>query len=447
MKKMLKELSMKRICFVITIILALQCAMHAQSSESSAVIQSPGLITVAKELNGTITSSTLSLTLRSIRDCDRTQIEIPDESRLVSDSFALNADENGIGTFYGTAIIITPDGQALHVGTMRGTVGINKGCDQNKPCIAPWHLEGIFEPVPTFAPNPNGQITMANFSADLNQQAAGPRPVYRGRLDGWFAPPPAFAQRVKIAPDKTSYLSRDIIVAIITNSSEMIIQSFDLKSFCTIVELQREEHGRWVNTGQCLLARTPLPVNINPGETMKVELQPIGIVPGANEPGVYRLALTFRAVEDDKPVSDYLVAVSPLFRINAMPRRDGVNVFADRKNYFIGQNINVTIDNNSDQDILTSRGRTDCTFVYLQRLDGSNWINVAECTSVIPAVMIKIASRQRVTIKLPDDPLTSTFGPGTYRLEFSYFPVESSGQTTGRENKVYSAQFQILPRQ
>jgi hypothetical protein len=437
---------MKRVWFLISIILTLQCAVLAQSSGVDAKTESSALLSVAKELNGTITNSTLSLTLRSIQDCDRTQIEIPDESRLVSDSFALNADENGIGTFYGTAAIITPDGQALHIGIMRGTVGINKGCDQNKPCSAPWHLEGIFEPVPTFAPNPNGQITMANFSADLIEPATGPRPVYRGRLDGWFAPPPTFAQRVKITPDKPSYLSKDIIVAIITNSSERTIQSFDLKSFCTIVELQREENGRWVNTGQCLLARTPLPVKINSGETLKVELQPIGLVPGANDPGVYRLALTFRAVEDDKPVSDYLVAVSPLFRISAMPRRDGVNVFADRNSYFVGQSIKATIDNNTDQDILTSRGRTNCTFVFLQKLEGSSWVNVAECNLVLPAVMIKIASRQRVTINLPDDPLTSSFGPGTYRLEFSYFPVEKSGQV-GWENKVYSPQFAILPRQ
>jgi hypothetical protein len=436
---------MKRVWFLISIILALQCAALAQSS--GVETESSALLSVAKELNGTITSSTLSLTIRSIQDCDRTQIQIPDESRLVSDSFALNADENGIGTFYGTAAIITPDGRTLHIGIMRGTVGINKGCDQNRPCTAPWHLEGIFEPVPAFAPNPNGQITMANFSADSIEQAAGPRPVYRGRLDGWFASPPTFAQRIKIAPDKPGYLSKDIIVATITNGSEKRIQTEDLKSFCTIVDLQREENGRWVNTGQCLLARTPLPVNINPGETLKVELQPIGIVPGANEPGVYRLALTFRAVEDDKPVSDYLVAVSPFFRINAMPRRDGVNVFTDRNNYFAGQSINATIDNNTDQDILTSRGRTNCSFVFMQRLEGSNWVNVAECMSVLPAVMVKIASRQRVTIKLPDDPSTTNFEPGTYRLEFSYFPVENNGQTVGREHKVYSPQFQILPRQ
>jgi hypothetical protein len=429
---------MKRGLLVITIMLVGQCAAFAQSS---------GFLTLAKEVNGTIARGALSFTLKSDPNCDQTQIQIPDGSRLVSDSFALNTDENGAGAFYGAAAIISPDGRALHIGIMRGTVGVGQGCNQGASCLTPGRLQGIFEPVPTFAPNPNGEITMANFSAELVDQSTGPAPVYRGQLAGLFASPPSFAQRVRIAPDKFSYLSKELIVATITNGSEKSIQAYDLKSFCTIVELQREVNGRWVNTGECLLARVPQPVNIGPGESLKVELQPNSETPGLNVPGVYRLALTFRAIEDDQPASDYLVAVSPLFRIASMPKRDGVSVFADQSVYDVGQNIKVTVANNTEYDLLTSGGRTDCTIVYLQKLSGRNWVNVAECPLLIITRMIKITSRQKVTFQLPDESLTKSLEPGVYRLEFGYFVVDNGGQTIRPESKVYSAQLHILPRQ
>lgn len=439
---------MKRILLSLLMIISLREAALAQTSSTSPDAQPTGLLILSKQGSGPILRDSLSLTLASGPGCDQTQSRIPDGSRMISDSFALNVNDSGLGTFYGSVRIVTAKDEILHVGIIRGTVGIND-CDPTSTicaavCNRPWHLEGIYEPAPTFARNPNGEVAIANFKADLDPRVAGPLPIYRARLDGWFAPPPTFAQRIRITPEKSTYLANETIQVSVTNSSESTIQGYDLKSRCSILELQRQEGDRWMTAGQCFLRRAPLPVNIKPGETVQVDLQPTGNS-APIRPGVYRIALTFRVLDDDKMLSDYFVAFSPLLRVNGMPQREAVSVSLDSDRYFKGQAINVTIDNNTARAIRTFDHQTNCSIVTVQRLQDGNWVNVGECPLASPTRPVKIASRESVAVKLPAAPFTGDFEPGVYRVEFSYEELDASEQNVVRRVKLHSAQFRIVP--
>src|SRR5262249_38299229 len=152
-----------------------------------------------------------------------------------------NVDSSGLGTFFGTVNIVSPVGNIIQTGVLRGTAGIND-CEPTpgSVCVAscnrPGHLVGIYEAVDNSAPNSNVLITIANFKANLNLLIASPIPIYQARLDGLFAPPPAITQRVTLTPEKLSYAKDETIKVRVTNASEKIIRGDDLKSRCTILE-------------------------------------------------------------------------------------------------------------------------------------------------------------------------------------------------------------------
>jgi hypothetical protein len=438
---------MKRILFLLLLIVWPGLAAMAPAQNANA--QPAEQLILSKQGGGPITRNSLSLTLASGPNCDQTQTRIPDGSKMVSDGFTLNVNDRGLGTFYGSVRIVTARDEILHVGILRGTVGIND-CDPSggtvcpAVCNSPWRLDGIYEPAPTFAPNPNGEIVLANFKAYLDPRVAGPLPVYRARLDGWFSPPPSIAQRIRLAPEKFVYLASETIRVAVTNASDRVIRGYDLRSRCSILELQRQDGNQWAMAGQCFLRRVPFPMDIKPGETATIELSPAHPA-AAIPPGVYRAALGFHAVNDDKTLSDFLFSFSPQFRVSSMPEREAVNVSVDRDRYLVGQPIVVTVDNNTDRAIQTTDHQTNCSIVTLQRLRDGNWTAVAECPLASPTRPVNLASRQRVTIELPAAPFTGSFEPGVYRIEFSYAELEGARQNPGV--KRYSPQFSIAPKE
>ncbi|MGH9842320.1 MAG: immunoglobulin-like domain-containing protein [Blastocatellia bacterium] len=201
-----------------------------------------------------------------------------------------------------------------------------------------------------------------------------------------------------------------------------------------------------MTAGQCFLKRGPFPVNIEPGETVQVDLQPAGSS-APIQPGVYRLALTFRVLDDDKMPSDYFVVFSPLLRVTGMPQREAVSVSVDGDRYLKGQAIQVTVDNNTDRTIRTFDHQTYCSIVTVQRLQDGNWINVGKCLLASPTRLVKIASRQSVAGKLPPAPFTGDFEPGVYRVEFTFEELDDREQEVVRRVKIYSAQFSIVARE
>lgn len=126
---------------------------------------------------------------------------------------------------------------------------------------------------------------------------------------------------VTIAPDKSKYNQKEVITAVITNNLETPIVSLDMKSYCTMVYLQKLEKDQWVNTVPCPLRRAPFPTTIKPGETIKIALEPSTVTPSPNAVGVYRLNFPFRIGELDGKES---VAVSQTFRTDSTAVRQFV---------------------------------------------------------------------------------------------------------------------------
>src|SRR5262249_15385959 len=158
------------------------------------------------------------------------------------------------------------------------------------------------------------QVIMLNFTVVLCRQCAGPLPIYRGGLDGVITPPSPVEEKVKVAPDKAGYLPTDVITAIIFNGSHQTIPSLDQQSYCTIVQLQIQDDGRWADVAICPLDRAPIPTDISPNQRIEVALNPLQPTPanppGPNPPGLYRLGLTFKVVENGNPVGRSLFVAS-----------------------------------------------------------------------------------------------------------------------------------------
>jgi hypothetical protein len=420
--------------------------------QSVSLAQSSDLLVLSKNFGGRIIPPSLSLPLTSNTDCDQTQSLIPDGSRLISDSFNLNNYSAGLGTFSGPARIVAPDGRVVLQGWLRGTVGVNTRRNPNdKDCRAPGRLEGIFEGAPARSIKRStdaakSQVIMLNFTAELNPLIAAPIPVYRGWLDGLITAPSPVEEKVKIAPDKAGYLPTDVITAIIFNGSDQTIQSLDQHSYCTIVQLQMWEDGRWIETAVCPLDRAPRPTNIFPNQKIEVALNRIQPTPALNPPGLYRLGLTFRIVENGNPVGRSLFVASEPFRIIAPPSSDRVSVTTDKSEYEVGETIVGKVANGNDQTIVTWDHQSNCTIVTVEKQEASGWVPVAPCPLLSPVLPVKIGPRMEVLVKLLAGSFNNRFEPGTYRLRFLWQFIGDNGQPAGNIMTTYSPQFTITSK-
>jgi hypothetical protein len=301
------------------ILLFIVCAWlpgHAQTS---------GYLILSKQGTGSITNDAVSLTLTSGPNCDETQTRIPDGSRMVSDHFVMTVGANGTGVFYGTVRILAPTGEILHVGTLRGTVGTND-CDPANGgacaavCTRPGHLEGLFEPVPTFAPNPNGEIAMLHFKADLERDSDVQEALYRFRLNGLFAPLPVENPNIQLTPDKLRYAQEEPIRVAIVNKSEKTIRGSGPRSAnCTILELERQENGQWT-PHQTICPKLYFEKDVQPGETATVEFR-LSAGGAPIQPGIFRLLLPYRVVDGGVVAPKEQIVISPLFQVGEVARR------------------------------------------------------------------------------------------------------------------------------
>lgn len=427
---------------------SLIASANAQGSSAT------GLVALSKNFTGSIAGSSIELALSSNTECDQAQELIPEGSKLVSQTFSISADSNGVGTFQATASIVIPDGRVILQGSLRGTVGVNTRCGASQSCRLPWHLEGLFETAPSSferfitrsTTNVAVGLMMLNFSADLNQQSASPVPIYRGRLDGLVPTLPAAVSKIGLAPDKSGYTVNDPLTAIITNGSEMAIQAYDLKSFCSIIQLQIQNGNQWDDVATCTLKRMSFPVTIPSGQRMDIPLLPTQTIafPG---PGTYRLALTFRFLGSNTPISDSLQAFSQPFVISPQPSSNTVTVKAERAIYQDREPVIVKVNNDLDRTIVAEDHKSYCSILYVQKQDGANWVNVATCLLATPTRLIKIGSHEDYFVKIANDDTASRLTPGTYRLELTYMMADSTGQPTGTPMTIYGPTFSVLGKE
>ncbi len=234
----------------------------------------------------------------------------------------------------------------------------------------------------------------------------------------------------------------EAITAVINNSSEMAIQAFDLKSFCSIVQLQIQNGNQWVEVGSCTLKRLSFPINIPSGQRMDVSL-----LTSQMAPGTYRLALTFRFLESNTPISEPLVIFSPSFPITMQPPSNTVIVKADREAYQDREPVVIKVTNETSQAIVAADHKSYCSILYVQKQDGSSWVNVAPCLLLTQTRLIKINSGEEALLKIANEDASSKLLPGTYRLELTYSAADGTGQPIGNPVTVQSSTFTVASKQ
>lgn len=412
--------------------------------------QNSNLMMLSKNFTGSITRTSVELKLSANDLCDQSQGLIPDGSTLVSQTFSITTDNGGLGTFQGTASVIIPDGRIILQGSLRGTVGVNTRCGASQSCRLPWHLEGLFETssssfgrsISRSTTNVTVPLMMLNFSADLNQLSTAAVPIFQGRLDGLIPTLPASVAKISLAPGKPSYTANEPITAVINNSSEMAIQAFDLKSFCSIVQLQIQNGNQWDEVGSCHLKRLSFPLNISSGQRMDVPLATSQMTPGT-----YRLALTFRFLEGSTPISEPLVIFSPSFPITTQPPSNTVIVKAEREAYQDREPVVIKVANEMNQTIVAADHKSYCSILYVQKQDGASWVNVAPCLLLTPTRLVKINPGEEVFMKIANEDASSRLLPGTYRLELTYSAADGAGQPMGNPLTVQSATFTVASKQ
>jgi hypothetical protein len=411
--------------------------LHLQASA-----QTSGQMVFSKDASGPITQVSLSLSLRSNSSCDETESLIPNQSRLISDSFSMIVGPGGVGTFQGAAKIITPEGKLIVEGFLQGTVGLSAKRSPGKHCRIPGHLEGMLTAIPGSSGDRSSKLVV-NFSADEIAEAASPVPVYRAHLNGFITIPPPQADKIRITQDLKEYDLNDPITAIITNESDSSIQVLDEQSYCTIVQLQLQEGNNWILEAACPLNRAPIIVTIGSGETKKISLPSDPNAPNNKRPGIYRLALTFTVIDKNgKPIGNPVTNTSPSFRVGT-PVSGGVTITTDRSSYDINNRIIATISNNTDQNIQAEDHRSYCTILFLQKNVGNSWNTVATCLLKSATRLVKIDARQSVSISLPPDPATPQNEPGMYRLELLFMFLDNNDQPVGPQIILDSPPFTV----
>ncbi|MBI1760750.1 MAG: hypothetical protein HYR56_04865 [Acidobacteria bacterium] len=427
---------------VFSVALAFSLTLCAQAQSNNLIL--------SKDTGGPLTRTALGWTLRANPSCDQTGEAFPDGSRLISEDLTFATDANGLGTVQGTVQIFAPDGRILQVMTLRGIVGLNVRRDADKECRSA-HIEAQLEPVPTFAAPTIPQIALATLSADLDPRVAGPLPTYRAKLDGVVTLPTVLVpgKGVTLNPDKNNYGEAEAITATIFNGAAQPITAFDLKSYCSIVRLQRQAGEDWRDIGECFLKRMSLPVTIGAGETLRVVLQPGENANPLKEPGAYRLLFEYflgTAGAPATPSGEMLSTLSPAFRVTAMPTRQSVKLLLDAVPQFVGQVFVARILNDTDLPLQTADHKSQCTVFDVQRRDASgDWKNMATCLLASPTKLIRIAPHQSYEVKLGDDQ-SGLYPAGTYRLELNYQTINSD-QTLGANTLLHTPEFTLRVRQ
>lgn len=103
------------------------------------------------------------------------------------------------------------------------------------------------------------------------------------------AQPPS--NQVIINTDKPAYVEQEAVFLRVNNDTPQNVVAFDHQSFCTIITVQRQEGGNWVNVFPCLLTTPTRPVKISSRENLEIKL-PTDNAASKLPAGDYRLLLT-----------------------------------------------------------------------------------------------------------------------------------------------------------
>ncbi len=116
-------------------------------------------------------------------------------------------------------------------------------------------------------------------------------------------------ERVRVSQEKEFYKVGETIVAKISNGNDQTIYTYDHKSYCSVVNLQRQDGNNWVNIAPCPLASVPQLMKVAAQDGLLLKL-PTESRPLLKE-GVYRLEFVYFFDNATQRLATY----SPLFKV------------------------------------------------------------------------------------------------------------------------------------
>jgi hypothetical protein len=116
--------------------------------------------------------------------------------------------------------------------------------------------------------------------------------------------------RVTLSVDAALYHVGEPISVTLSNHSAQTISFINLKSECSVIQLQRQEDGNWKEVSPCPRGRDPLSYHLDAGKDLTVKL-----VSSSGSAGLYRAILSYSTSETTEP----LVVFSQEFQVIANP--------------------------------------------------------------------------------------------------------------------------------
>ncbi len=116
--------------------------------------------------------------------------------------------------------------------------------------------------------------------------------------------------RVMLSVGGASYHVGDPISVTLSNQSAQTISFINLKSECSVIQLQRQEDGNWKEVSPCPRGRDPLSYHLEAGKDLTVKL-----VSSSGSAGLYRAAFSYSTSGATEP----LVVSSQEFQVIANP--------------------------------------------------------------------------------------------------------------------------------
>jgi hypothetical protein len=126
-----------------------------------------------------------------------------------------------------------------------------------------------------------------------------------------------------------------------------------------------------------------------------------------------------------------------------------VTLTTDKTQYHPSDSITVTIKNNLAHTIYVNARYYNCSPVQVEKQSTTGWIPQGHCTRIQANTPLRLQAGAQITQQLPPGVGTTrpvanaTWGPGTYRISFSYH-MSYDPDTVGGGTSVLSPMFNII---
>jgi hypothetical protein len=146
------------------------------------------------------------------------------------------------------------------------------------------HADGVATATRTGSPTITSNVTVTVASTVVTQ------PTTLSTTQTGATPPPQ-ALMLSVMTDKTQYAAGEHATVTIRNAGDVSVFATSGRTFCTIIGVQRQTNGTWLEVGGCTTSQPPGTVEIKPGVPLTFTLDPSATGNAELGPGTYRLEL------------------------------------------------------------------------------------------------------------------------------------------------------------